>query len=292
MASSDSFFRRLNEMLVFRKGDQRAPHKPLYLLFCIAGIQAGRDRLHSFDVVRQVLKPALQNFAPRTKSVHPEYPFWRLQHDSLGEVVSDGPLVLRESNSDPTVSSLHNQNARGGLLEADYDMLRDNLQLQSLTVHKILDAHFPASVHDEIIRFFGLTLDDWHANDRTSDVEFRKRVLAAYGNCCALTGFNLDVAGRTVGVEAAHIYWPQSGGNDDVSNGVAMSVLHRKLFHLGLFSIGSDYKVVLAPEVSDHGDSPFSLSAMSGRQINLPKEKALWPKLTALSWHQRWVFRG
>lgn len=292
MSSSTDFFRRLSDMLVFRKGDQRAPHKPLYLLYCIAGVQSGRERLHAFEAVHQALKPALRMFAPRTESVHPEYPFWRLQHDNLADFVADGPLVIRKSSDDPTVSSLRQQNARGGLLEADHEMLRDDLQLQSLAIHKILDAHFPASVHEDIVRFFGLVFDDRHANDRASDTEFRDQVLSAYDNSCAISGFNLDVSGRSVGVEAAHIFWPQSGGNDEPSNGVAMTVLHRKLFHLGLFSINSDYKFIVASEVSDNGNSMLALSALSGKRMTLPKNKSLWPNQTALSWHQRWVFRG
>jgi putative restriction endonuclease len=292
VANTLDFFRRLDNLLVYRQGDQRAPHKPLYLLYCIAGVQMGKARLQMFDTVAPVLKSALKLFGPWTKSLHPEYPFWRLKNDGLAEFLADGPLRLRLSSNDPTVSSLREQNARGGLLAADYEMLSGNLQLQSLVAHKILDAHFPESIHDEIIRFFELTLDEPHAADRTSNANFRKAVLSAYGNCCALTGFNLEVAGRSVGVEAAHIFWPQSGGNDQVSNGIAMTVLHRKLFHLGLFSIRPDYKVVVSSEAIDRSDTEFSLSAMSGRSLTLPPDKELWPNPTALSWHQRWVFRG
>lgn len=286
------FFQRLDNMLVFRQGDQRAPHKPLYLLYCIAGAQTGRARLQTFDAVAPILKAALKLFGPSTKSLHPEYPFWRLQNDGLAEVITEGPLRIREGNNDPTVSSLRQQNARGGLLEHDYEMLFGNLELQSQAIHKILDAHFPGSIHDEIIIFFGLTLDEPHAKDRKSYADFRDSVLMAYGKRCALTGFNLEVAGRTVGLEAAHIFWPQLGGNDQVSNGIAMTVLHRKLFHLGLFSIGPDYKINVSSDAADNGDSGFALSGMSGRILTLPQDKLLWPNSAALSWHQRWVFRG
>lgn len=292
MGSTNHFFQRITEMLVFRKGDQRSPHKPLYLLYCLAGVQVGRDRLQPYDEVCRVLAPALRMFAPRTESVHPEYPFWRLQHDNLAEVIADGPLVLRESNSDPTVSSLRKQKSRGGLLEADYHLLKNDLQLQSLTAHKILDAHFPPSVHEELIRFFGLRLDDRHAHDRTSYDEFRKTVLAAYRNSCAITEFSLDFGGRTVGVEAAHIVWPQSGGNDYASNGIAMSILHRRLFHLGLFTINSDYEVQVSSQVSAKGNSNIALPKLHGVTIRLPTDEAAWPSKKALGWHQRWVFRG
>jgi putative restriction endonuclease len=154
MSSAVNFFRRLDDMLVFRKGDQRAPHKPLYLLYCIAGVPSGKRSLAAIRCRPADIETGSKNIRPRTETAHPEYPFWRLQHDKLAEVFTDGPLTLRKSNSDPTVSSLREQNARGGLLDGDHEMLCGDLQLQSLTVHKILDAHFPASIHDEVVRFF------------------------------------------------------------------------------------------------------------------------------------------
>jgi hypothetical protein len=84
--------------------------------------------------------------------------------------------------------------------------------------------------------------------------------------------------GRSVGVEAAHIFWPQSGGNDEVSNGLAMSTLHRKLFHLGLFSIDLDYKVVVASGVSDRETSKIALTANVGKGNLLAKGRGLMAK--------------
>ena len=81
-------------MLVFRKEDQRAPHKPPHLPYCIGGVQA-RGELHAFGAVYQALKPALKIFAPRAESARPEYAFWRLQHDDLAEFVAEGPLCLK-----------------------------------------------------------------------------------------------------------------------------------------------------------------------------------------------------
>ena len=199
---------------------------------------------------------------------------------------------MRKGSSNPTVSSLRAGNAQGGLRAPDYELLRGNLQLQSLAAHKILDAHFPASIHDEIVRFFGLTLDDPHAGDKTSELVFRERVLLAYEARCALTGFALNVNERTIGVEAAHIFWPQSGGNDETSNGVAMTTLHRKLFHLGLFAIQPSFKIEVASEVKDGGESRISLSRLAGRSITLPTSKVDWPNQDALAWHRQWVFRG
>lgn len=61
-----------------------------------------------------VLGEALRRFGPRVVTVHPEYPFWRLQRDELAVVEAVGPLEQRLNNDDPGVSSLKAQNARGG----------------------------------------------------------------------------------------------------------------------------------------------------------------------------------
>ena len=292
MATEKQLFERLDQMLVFRQGDQRAPHKPLYLLYCISELQKGSPRLRMFEDVGVVLGRALRAFGPRTETVHPEYPFWRLQNDGLAVVEADGPIQLRASNDDAKVSSLRAKNARGGLLEDDHKLLSKDFRLQSMLVHRILDAHFPGSIHEDIVKFFGLELDEPHARDKTSSRDFRDAVLTAYNGKCSLTGFDLRVGQSVVGVEAAHIFWPQSGGNDDVSNGIAMTTLHRKLFHLGLFSIREDFEIDICSDAREDGKSPYALSGLAGLKIRLPDKNAESPNKAALAWHRRWVFRG
>lgn len=292
MSSSTHFLNRLDQILVYKKGDQRAPHKPLYLLLCIASLQKGLTRLRSFDEISQALAEALRRFGPRVASVHPEYPFWRLQHDDLAVVEADGPLEQRTSNDDPRVSSLKKQNARGGLSQCDYTLLLGDLELQSIAVHKLLDAHFPPSIHDEIIRFFDLTISDPHSRDATTESGFREAVLNAYGNSCALTGYSLNFGEAYPGLEAAHLCWPQVGGNDTVSNGIAMTTLHRKLFHLGLFTIGADYEIQVSNQIRESGRASLNLRKLNGRSITLPDNPNDYPSQRNLMWHAKWVFRG
>jgi putative restriction endonuclease len=293
MTSASDFLERLDRILVYRKGEQRAPHKPLYLLFCLASLQHGLPRLQRFDVISNALSVALRRFGPRTKSLHPEYPFWRLQHDNLAVVEADGLLEFRQSNNDPTKSSLLKANAVGGLTEQDYALLVDAVDFQSIAAHKLLDKHFPASIHDEVIRHFNLILDDPHSKDLVTERDFREAVLAAYKNSCALTGFSLKYQDIYCGIEAAHICWPQAGGNDDVTNGIAMSTLHRKLFHLGLFAINDeDYTVCVSTEALEDKTTGMSLRQLHGKPMVLPEDSKYWPSKKALSWHSRWVFRG
>lgn len=292
MTTGSHFLARLDQILVYRRGDQRAPHKPLYLLLCVAALQQGLPRLRKFEEVSPVLAEALRRFAPKVETLHPEYPFSRLPNDGLAVVEADGPLERRSSNTDPTVSSLKAQNARGGLNEADYGLLLGNLELQSIAVHKLLDAHFPASIHDEIIRFFNLVLSDPHSKDVYTERDFRDSVLVAYGNSCALTGYSLRYGDAYLGLEAAHICWPQVGGNDSVSNGVAMTTLHRKLFHLGMFTINDSYEIQVSGQLEEDSSGALSLEKLDGKKIALPSDPEKYPSRQNLKWHSKWVFRG
>ncbi len=292
MIQEQSFLERIDRIVIYKKGNERAPHKPLYLLQCLAAIQHGLPRLQAFTEIEKLLKEALIRFGLSSKTVSPQYPFWRLQNDGLAVVVPSGPYVFRKQASDPTKTSLLTSDAHGGLTDTDYTLLRDNLDLQTLAIHKILDGHFPRSIHDDIIEFFDLRLSGARAGDDHTESEFRLRIVGAYDNVCALTGYSIEYRHTFPGLDAAHICWPQAGGNDEVSNGISMTTLYRKLFHLGLFTIDENMKVVLSSEIVDMSRSGPTVGQLKGKKISLPNDSQLWPSLEALKWHRKWVFRG
>ena len=73
---------------------------------------------------------------------------------------------------------------------------------------------------------------------RASD--FRRRVLAAYENRCALCGIQLRL------VDAAHIIpVKHSSSNDETRNGLCLCALHHRAFDQGLIAVTPDYRVVI-----------------------------------------------
>ena len=182
--------------------------------------------------------------------------------------------------------------AHGGLVESDYSLLNGDLDLQTLCVHRILDGHFPRSIHEDLIAFFDLRLSGARDGDMQTESEFRARIISAYDNACALTGFSIGYRRTFPGLEAAHICWPQAGGNDDVCNGIAMTTLHRKLFHLGLLTISDQMNVILCSELADMSRNSSSISKLNGKKITLPKNPKQWPNPDFLRWHRKWVFRS
>jgi putative restriction endonuclease len=105
---------------------------------------------------------------------------------------------------------------------------------------------------------------------------FRAALLEAYGCRCALSEF------RTEGLlEAAHIVPWQAASIEqrlDPCNGLLLSVMHHKLFDLGMITITADYRVRSnidqAPEPSAERDI---LAKLDGKPLRLPNDEIFWP---------------
>jgi putative restriction endonuclease len=86
LTKTDALLQRFRDLNVWRRGDERAPHKPLLVLYALAQIQSGAERLIPFDQLEGPLERLLQEFGPPRKSPHPELPFFHLQTDGVWEI--------------------------------------------------------------------------------------------------------------------------------------------------------------------------------------------------------------
>jgi putative restriction endonuclease len=59
-----------------------------------------------------------------------------------------------------------------------------------------------------------------------------------------------------LGIEAAHIMWHQAGGPATIQNGLALCILHHKLFDRGVFTFSED-RMVQVSELA-HGGKHFA----------------------------------
>lgn len=109
-----NLFEQIN---VWKRGDQRAPHKPLLLLSALGKCARQEQRLIPYEVVDEVLEPLLVEFGPSRKSHHPESPFWRLQNDGLWELTNTTDLELRRISADAKKSELLRYHVCGGSME-------------------------------------------------------------------------------------------------------------------------------------------------------------------------------
>jgi putative restriction endonuclease len=279
-------------LTVWKKGGQRAPHKPLLALYALGRNQRGEGRLISYSEVNRDLKKLLMEFGPQRKSYHPEYPFWRFKKDGVWELFGADEVRIRKGSTDAPRNELLKHGVQGGFTGNIYKELSINSKLFAEVVGTLLETNFPASIHEDILQAVGIDLDVTLSAKAKRDPNFRERILTAYHFQCAVCGFNVRVGDMLVALEAAHIKWHQAGGPDKEENGVALCTMHHKLFDRGAFTINEDMKVEVSEKA--HGTSGFDewLLKFDGKLIRPPQRPNYYPEPKFVHWHIREVFKG
>ncbi|MBK8118090.1 MAG: hypothetical protein IPK39_01730 [Sulfuritalea sp.] len=81
-----------DRMRVWQRGDQRAVHKPLLVLFALARVGAGRTATMDWNEAEPHLKELLEEFGPDGSGNSRHYPFWHLQTDGFRQL--EGPQAI------------------------------------------------------------------------------------------------------------------------------------------------------------------------------------------------------
>lgn len=216
MASSKSLQQAIANIKIWHKGEQRAPHKPLLLLYVLAGYLNGHPRL--FDYGSEIYEPLhslLERFGPQRSQYRPDMPFWRLQGDGFWQLHNAELCSTAGSSRQPPVKELNEYHVAGGFDEQHYALVTGNKKLINTLAQQILEAHFTESIQEEIADELGFDLQQIR---KQRDPLFRKNVLRAYNYQCAICGFNMRHDDTTVALEAAHIKWKQQGGPCEIPN--------------------------------------------------------------------------
>ena len=283
---------RFENLNVWKSGGQRAPHKPLLLLYALGRYQQGKPRLMPYAEIESDVKQLIADFGPPRKSFHPEYPFWHLQSDSIWELQNADTIKNRKAGSSPSKAELLRCDVNGGLKKEFYEAVYRDKKLLGEIVAILLEVSFPSTVHEDILQAVGIDIEAAAAPGRARDPRFRERILCAYEYRCAVCGFNVRLGQTLVAVEAAHIKWHQAGGPDDETNGIALCSMHHKLFDRGVFTL-SDGLTVQVSELA-HGSAGFDewLMAFHGKSIMPPQRPSYYPEAQYVSWHVKEVFKG
>ncbi|WP_134167019.1 phosphorothioated DNA-binding restriction endonuclease [Paraburkholderia caballeronis] len=290
MNASDPFLRKFEKLTTWSRKNERAPHKPLLLLLAL-GLFSQGVRSMPYTRYEGKLIDLLREFGPARRSLHPEYPFWRLCNDGVWEVNAFSEMRQRISNNDIPRTVLRAANATG----------RFPLELQRLFIRRpetishvaqlLLMAHFPDSLHCDILDAVGLSVSVSHIPSRKRDPNFRSAVLTAYRYRCAVCGLDLRIGNITVALEAAHIQWHQADGPDVVENGIALCSIHHKLFDLGAFTLAPTLQVLVSEQVHGTGQFEQTLLNHHGQNLSPPLRTEDRPHPLFIQWHRAQVFK-
>ncbi|QCI63241.1 HNH endonuclease [Phreatobacter stygius] len=121
------------------------------------------------------------------------------------------------------------------------------------------------------------------------DRVFRRVVLRAYDERCAVTGLKLINGGGRAEVAAAHIRPVEANGPDIVSNGMALSGTAHWMFDRGLISFADDLEILVSRQVNDP-DGVRGILNKSGRALK-PRRVSDQPHPHFLQWHREHCFK-
>jgi putative restriction endonuclease len=121
------------------------------------------------------------------------------------------------------------------------------------------------------------------------DRVFRRIILRAYENRCAVTGIRLINGGGRAEATAAHIQPVEANGPDIAGNGIALSGTAHWMFDRGLISLADDLQILISRQAND----PEAIRALVNKDglALRPKRMSDRPHPHFLHWHREYCFK-
>ena len=100
-----------------------------------------------------------------------------------------------------------------------------------------------------------------------------------------------QLAGRPVGLEAAHVRWFNFDGPDELDNGLALCSLHHKLFDRGVLGIDAGHTIKVSRLYSARSTAGGQVYDLHGTTLQARRGTQM-PSPRHLNWHDTQVFKG
>ena len=284
-------------MRVWQRGDRRAVHKPLLVLFALGRLARGEAAFPEFSAVEGELGRLLFEFGPSGSERTRHNPFWHLKTDGLWELHGPASLLDRPAGATPTITELRAHHVAGDFPAGLRTQMQRDPGLVEEIASRIVQAHFPESIRQDVLDAVGLGGEQLgRAVSMTTrarrDPAFRERVLVAYEYRCCVCGHDLRLGSQVIGLEAAHIKWFNAGGPDIECNGLALCSLHHKIFDLGAFTVLPDgHQIAFSQHMVGGSETQARLLAHHGASLVQPQCRDYAPNPDFLAWHRREVFK-
>jgi putative restriction endonuclease len=253
----------------------------------------GSSRLPWSDAETQ-LAALIGEYGPPSKTAPAQsaaYPFTRLRADGVWTLDRDVEMDnLRPLRADEVTGQFEQS------LERE---LRAHRAVVPTVARALVDAHFPPTVAADVLAAVGLDPESTPAvpvpaplaPERTRNPAWRFTVLDAWDRQCAFCGFDGQAGGIPVGVEAAHVRWFAMDGPDDLDNGLALCMLHHKLFDRGMLGLDDDRAVVVSQRFTARTPTGRAVYDLHGRRL-APRPGTPLPAGHHVNWHREQVFQA
>ena len=286
----------LSQLNTWKRGDQRAVHKPLLTLMLIARAASNAPRRIHFAEIADELTQLLKEFGPSRTVYHPEFPFWHLQNDGFWAIENKFNFPLKPRRSSPTKRILLDNDAVGAAPEDLWETHRHSSSLRKELTQQLLDEFWPSTLHTAIRQAIGLsqTTDEVIATIRRPVrlPHFREEILRAYQRRCAVCGYDGRLADVPLGLEAAHVKWHAYQGPDRVDNGVALCAFHHVALDAGALGLSDDLNILVSCDLNGQTMIEELLYRFEGRRLLFPQSSYPPPSRDYVAWHRKQVFHS
>lgn len=191
-----------------------------------------------------------------------------------------------------------------------FDLLQHENNRQQL-VDTLLEVYFTSSNKNisEVVRinnnFSEYEIENLNAKNQLSSKKntylkksivrnafFRKSIVHLYKYHCALCRIKVQSAiGQNI-VDGAHIKPLSIFYDNHIDNGISFCKNHHWAFDNGLFTIDSDYKVIVAKNFTEYSPNTRSIQEFDREKLLLPTSIDYFPRPDALQWHHDHVFKA
>ena len=154
--NSNDLKREILGIRTWRSRGERAPHKPLLILYVLGRVARNEPREMLYEDVKEDLRKLLVDFGPYRQAHSPCYPFVRLCNDGFWKIRGKEILHTKKNWSD---KELTENQTRGGFTEVVHDLLAGNQELLSEVAQIVLNDNFPGTLHEDILAQVGLDLE-------------------------------------------------------------------------------------------------------------------------------------
>jgi putative restriction endonuclease len=298
----DELMQRLSGLRRAQIGEQRAPHKPLLLLWLFGRIATTGSALATYAEAADPVSQLINDFGPPVKSpalerqraampfVHLERDLWELRD---GEGADIGPGAPERGRW------LLDHGAVGELRREVTALLADSTTLAA-AARLLLDQHFTPLLSDMICSAVNLDLAALEAPQvsvsqpsmrRPRAAGFAEEVLRAYAYRCAMCGFDGRLGRNPVAIEAAHVRWHSQDGPDELANAVALCSLHHALFDCGVLGLSTDLRVTVSPLYVATSQAGNAVDALAGQLLLDVRPGQPSVDVIYVNWHAVQVFK-
>ena len=306
------WLRRFQKLRVDRAGKTPAPHKPLLLLVVLDLIECGDLKTPRIRLTPELAFRFLgywEIVAARGRHLgRVELPFFYLRSDGIFHLVAHEGLHAALSSIRPTSVELLNRVVDYAEIPGDLFVLMSDPECRTAMRKTLIQGDwFLPDEQVKLCAVLGIDGGSIAINPEMAllsavdegvrmgrDIRFRLQIVPLYGYSCLLCGVKVLLPSGVALVEAAHIHQFSKSRNDDVSNGMALCRNHHWAFDQGLWTLSSNYDVLVSLEhFAEAAPNELPLCAYHNQPVDLSRLALEYrPSQEHLGWHRNQKFLG